>query len=527
MHRHRLAALPVVAIALAVAIGCGRTDRDVAPDDRDTAPVRGGRLVLALDADPGTLNPLRMRSAQSARVYGILQPGLFRLDPETGDWHPALVASWDFGADSTTVDLELDRSYRWSDGAPFVAADVVTSLSLYRDPRTGYARTSQLDPVSAVEAVDEGTVRVTFADRVFDPFFVISHVVLPHHVVATAPRDSVDTWEIGREPVTLGAYRLVSWESNASLLLARSDRARPGEAWVDEIEVVVRPDAGARVLGLRTGEIDVVDSVPLHLVEGLADEPGVDLRSVTGRSVAFLQCNLQRPGLDDPAVREAISLAIDRDAIVRGPLFGFAVPAASLVPPVSWAYADELSPDPYDVDRARELLDAAGHPVADDGRRPGLRFELLLRSGDSAREAVASVLLRRLADVGIEIVIRPMEMGALLREASTGDFDLHLAQLSGPVGADVSPFLTSAGRFNFGAFSDPRVDELSDAAASALDRASARTLSLRLQERVAASRPVIPLFHPATVVGVRSRVHGAAPTWLSPFDRIESWWVID
>lgn len=515
----------LVAVLVALA-ACGAPSD---PPPSSDAPVSGGVAVIALEADPGTLNPVRASTAQAARVFGLLQPGLVRLDPDTSAWVPGLAKTWSFAADSTAVTLALDASLRWSDGEAFTARDVVATFDLYRDEAVAYPRRSRLAPIASVTAVDDTTVRFDYASRPADPLIAIAHDVLPAHLVETFDRADPASWPIGRAPVTLGAFRLVEWATNDRLVLERNPFHPDPPARLEGIEIVVVPDAASRLLQLRTGEVDLVASVGKAKLEALREDPAIEIVPVEGRSVAFLQFDLEDPRLADERVRRAISHAIDRADICERVFFGHARPAASLVPPVSWAHAGELAPIVHDPARANALLDEAGWARDGDGIRTRdgepLRLDLLSVAGDPERENVVVLLQTQLRAVGIDVRPQGREMRTLIRTLQTEDFDLALLQLSGPVDADVRPFLTSTGPFNFGGWSDEEFDRLANDAATLASRARARAAARRVQEIVARRQPIAPLYHPSTLVAHRVRLRAVAPTWISPFDDAASWWI--
>ena len=524
-------ALRGLVVASCLLVSCSSGEKEGADLPAGT-PRPGGTAVIALNADPSTLNPVRMANAQAAQVFALLQPGLVRLDPESGDWGPGLAQAWTFGEDSLEVVLELDTDLRWSDGEAFTADDVVATFDLYRDPQVAYPRQQRLAALESIDAVDDGRVRARFVERLADPLSVLTHDVLPAHVIAVLDRDDPASWSIGRAPVTLGRYRLASWDSNDRLVLERNPHHPGPIGLLERVEIAIVPDGAARLLQLRTGEVDIVGSVPQTQAEPLRAESDVHIEPVAGRSVAFLQYDLEDPRLQDVRVRKAISLAIDRRAIVDGVLFGYAEPAASFLPPVSWAHAEDMEPDPHDPDAARALLRDAGFVDQDgdgvvEGEAGAMRLTLHTVAGDPVRESIAVALQAQLADVGIELQMRPMDLGSLLRTVRSEDFDLLFLQLSGPVDTDLRPFLTSAGQFNFGAFADEDFDRLAEAAATAMDRARARELALEFQRLLHAEQPVSPLYYPSTLVAHRKRLNGVDPTWLSPFDGFETWWVSD
>ena len=509
--------LVVLALLVATATGCG--PGDTGGTAQENAPRRGGTVTIASEADPDTFNPVRMASAQAARLFAVMQPGLFELDPETGAWRQGLATSWSFEADSTVVVLRLDTELNWSDGETFGARDVAATFDLYLDETVAYPRRSRLAPIESYQVLDAGTLRVVFREKVADPLLALAHDVLPAHVIDGLDRTDPAGWPIGRAPVTLGPYRLADWVTNERLSLERNPfHPRPGN--LDAIRVTVVPDAATRTLQLGTGEVDLVPSVALTQVSTLERDPEVTVVAVPGRSVSYLQYDLRDPILADVRVRRAISLAVDRQGMVDGVLFGYGRPAATLLPPVSWAHDTTLAPHTRDIEAARALMAGAGHTEP-------VELTLHLVAGDPVREAVASTLRAQLAEIGIELTLRPLEMGALMRVARTEPFQILHLQLAGPVDADLRPFLATGAPFNFGQYANATFDAAVAAATSAPDRELAREHARTLQVIVFEEQPVTPLYFVDTIVAHRVRLHGVEPTWLSPFAGIAGWWVED
>ena len=504
--------LPTTVLTL---VACAPQPEPATEDGGAPHPV-GGRAVIGLEADPGTLNPVLMTNAQAARVFALLQPGLLQLDAKDGSWRQGLARRHEYSADSLQVRLILDSTLHWSDGTPFRAQDVAASYELYADAALPYPRRGRLDAIASVDVENDSTLLVSFQGRLVDPLALLTHDILPAHVIATLDRSAPESWELGRRPITLGRYLLAEWTTDARLLLRRNPHY-PGEPkGLDEIELRIVPDAAARLLQLRSGELDLVASIPASQAAALRGDAELTVDVVSGRSVAFLAYDLDDERLADPRVRSAIGLAIDRDALIAGPLFGFAEPASGFLPPVSWAHA-KLGSAAYDPERARTLLAEAAQTT--------LSLTLHTVPGDPIREAVATAIQAQLAQVGIQIELRPMELASLLQTLQSEDFDLVLLQLSGPVDADLRPFFRSDGRFNFGGYASPQFDALVDAATSSSNRAHARALALQAERLLASDQPVSCLYYPSTLVARRQRLQGVAPDWLTPFAAVENWWI--
>jgi len=497
-----------------------------------STPQPGGTLRLAEGGDPGNLDPLRMTNNHAARVLDLMHPGLFRRDADNAGWKPGLATEWSLSADSLALTVTLDTRLRWSDGKAFDASDVVASFDTYRDEAFGYPRRSRLRPLEAVEALDEARIRFRFAQRVLDPQMVLAHDILPAHVVETLDPEDLASSPLVRNPVTLGHYRLQSWDSDERLVLERNPHHPGPPGHVETIEVLILPDGPSRILRLKAGEVDVVGSIPMAQAEDLARDPELEVVEVTGRTTAFLQYNLRDPHLADVRVRRALSHAIDREGLVQRVYAGRAKVAASFLPPGSWAHDADLAPTPFDPDRARALLAEAGFEDQDgnglvDRDGEDLTFRMLTISGDPTREAVATVLQTQLREAGVGVDLRPIEISSLMGAVRADDYQILFSHLGGPLDADVRVFLTSEGRFNLGHYEDPQFDRLAEVAATGPDRTTARAAALRMQARLQEQQPVSMLYYPATLIGLRARVQGATPNYLTPFADVAEWWLAE
>src|SRR5579885_2345797 len=212
------------------------------------------------------------------------------------------------------------------------------------------------------------------------------------------------------------------WERGDRLVLAPNPRWPGGRPRVAPIVVRIVPDAITRVLELARGDLDLAEEpLPPELLAWLARQPAVRVLRGPGTSFAYLALNLRDPRLADRRVREAIALALDRDALVHRVLGGTARPATGLLAPEHWAYAP-VRPWRHDPWRARRLLDRAGYPAHPGS---GMRFRLLYKtSADPERRRLAEAIQADLAAVGIALDVRSYEWGTLFADIRAGRFEV-------------------------------------------------------------------------------------------------------
>lgn len=527
MPTTKLATFFLACALLVTSAGCEHREKPAGDDD--IVPVRGGTLVVGVDSDPKTLNPVLRSTSLAGSILGVINHGLIRMDTDF-EFRPVVARRWNWDESGLVLTFHLRDDVRWSDGERLGARDVATTFALYVDERVPTPRRADFENIESVQAVDDTTVVFRFHQRGHENLFAAAFQILPAHVIAPLDPAQIESWPINREPIGCGPYRVIEWASNDRIVLERNPNywAEPG--YLDRIVFKVVPEEPARMLQLKIGEIDFVESVPTKEVEQLKTNPEIVLHRMGPRTLGYLVYNLERPALADARVRNAISLAIDRRAFVDGLLFGYGQRVAHAITPlIAWAYEDALEPHDRDLGRARDLLAAAGWRDTDgDGfvDRDGqtLRLEFKTRTGDPVRENGVLVLKSNLRSVGIDVVPRLFELGTVLEQVRAGDFDVYMGQMSARLSPDLTYTFGTGGGFNYGKFSDARVDSLIALAREATERPLAADYWKQVQRIVYDQQPMTMLYASDPLAGSRVEVRNATPSFLSPYDHIQRWW---
>ena len=522
----------LVACAALGAVGCGQDETKTRGRDAttDTEPVPGGTAVVTLATDPDVLNPLIYTSSTAGFVFAELHDGL----TEMGDdllYHPRIASGWEVASDGLSITYHL-RPWRWSDGVPLTARDVVGSFNLFKDPAVASPRRGSFRDVLAAVAVDSATVRYDFARPQPDPLQRTWHHILPDHLVRDLDPAKVRSWELNHHPLSSGEFMLEEWAHNRSVSLVRNP-AYPGKApLLDRVVFMILPEQSARLVALETGEVDLVDDVPPDAALHLERSGRVRIVATGGRRFYFLQWNFTNPLFTSAKVRKALSVAIDRGRMIETLLLGYGTPAVGPIPPALWNHHREMAPDPFDPDEARRLLaeagwrDSDGDGVLDRDGTP-FRFEILTKQGDPVRENGSVILRENLKDVGVEVTILAMELAAGLDRLRAGRFDTYFGRLNANLHGDPSGYVksTAVGEFNNGRYSNSVVDSLLADALGTRDRAEALPVWLEIQETLAEDPPAAYLFYPENLVGIGERLQNVRPHLLSPVNNLSEWWI--
>jgi peptide/nickel transport system substrate-binding protein len=497
-NRRRISALGVVTYAaLSSLAGC---ESPGIRDNSDSEP--GGTAVVGVPSPASTLLPPLAATALDFEVGGLLYPGLnvgvwedSRLHFEQG--HPdGLATSWSL--EGSRLTYRLDPSRTWSDGAPVEARDVVFTFELLSDSSLALPLSSTIERIDSVTAPDASTVVFHFDAPYPGMLFDTGVGILPEHVFGQVSRDRFaggiplpDGTVVSDLPVA-GPFRLVEWIPEDRITLARNNAAR-SPAVLDRLVIRVIPDEGTRAAELRAGSIQAAALNSYRMAKQLA-EVGLALLRVPQRGFDYIGLNpAGHPAFADPNVRQALSLAVDRSAMIGAlDMTGFAEPAWG---PYGSLFADLRAPAPqeplYDLERARALLLEAGF---DDFN--ALEFELAVPAGNGRREDAAQIVQAQLAEVGVSVSIRPQEFNSLLGRMIEGDYEAALMGWQVALDPDISPFWSDpAAPLNVVDFADARVTSAISSALAQTDRAAAAPYWREAAEGVAAAYPYVFLWY--------------------------------
>lgn len=493
--------------------------------------------VYASGADLESGNPLvtvhpLARQIQRYALFVTLARYDSALDPV-----PYLARRWMWSADRRLLTLSLAPGLTWHDGAPTTARDVQFTLEAARDPTTGYPRYGDLATVDTVFVVNDSTVAIRFA--VPPPGFplVLAELpILPAHELAHIPRGEMRRAPFNLAPVGNGPFRFVKRDPGQRWVFERNDdfpEIFGGPPRLRRLVIAVVDEPTTKFAGLVSGELDVAGISPT-MAELAARDPALRVESYPVLFSTALVFNTRRPPFDSPEVRRAIHLAIDRQRLVDAALAGFGTPAGGPVPPANpLALPVEPARDSREAD---SLLDAAGWRRGADGwRRQGsrrLEFELLtVVSSDNALE---QLLQADLAERGIRVHIRGLELGAFLAQARARDkrFDALVAGIPGDLSlsylAGMHDSRLAGGALDYGGEGHHSrvLDSLFALTRSATTAADARQAWNDVQRELLREMPAVWLYHARGVQGIANRLQGVRMDLRGEMPTLADWHIV-
>ena len=534
----RLVAL-VAALLLPAALGCRR--EPVAPSAPPAAgPRQGGQVIVAAFADVTTFNDYQSAGeVTESEIIDLLYPTLMVEQPDyrqhPPSFAPRLATSWDFSPDGRRLTFRLRPDARWSDGLPITAEDVRFTFTAQKDPRVGWTDMELKDFIEDVEVVDPLTVRFVFS-RVY-PYQLMDandgHIV-PAHAFGKVPFERWRTAEFEPGLVTGGPFRLAGHTPQQTIILER-DPAYWGapHPYLDRLVFRVLPEIGSQLGQLLAGEVQLVPVVPPAEAARIQGNPDLRLVEFPSRTYGLVFWNNRDPLFADRRVRRALSLAINRKALVDTVFHGHARLSHGPVLSSMWAYNDALPPLPYDPEPAGDLLaQASWRPAGRDATlRRGAKnfgFDLLYPAGNAMRQQMALLIQADLARVGIRVRPVQVEFTSLIARLESGDYEAVIWAWTEATKVDLialwgTPRENEA-TDNYLGYSNPEVDRLIAAAREETDGAKAKALFDRAQALIVEDQPVTFLYEANQLVGVSRHLRGADINAASVYFNVADWY---
>lgn len=504
----------------------------------NSAPRRGGTLVMVLDGDPPTLNPDITTGVPDVVVGDLMLEGLTRID-DTMQAVPNLAESWTISPDSTRYTFKLVEA-SWHDGKPLTSADVKFTLDRV-SRKYGAKFAAAASHVQAIDTPDERTVVLTL-DKPFGPLlFSLSNytnaAILPAHVYGDA--DVLGHPATLAHPIGTGPFMFKEWVRGDHITVQRNPNYwRKDRPWLDQVVLKIIPDPASRVLALKTGEIDYCYFYyfpTAHFAE-VEHDPHLQWRERGPPEDHLIIINTRAAPFSDKRVRQALLCAINRDFIRKAVYQGLGkVMDSAINSGLAWAVNPEVSLAkmyPYDPAHATALLDAAGLKPKADGTRFDLR--LVYNSTAGGNDQLAQLLQVFWQKIGVHTVFQGSTRATELKQVfSDWNFDATLQAYStagdpalGVERLYISSAIRKAPFVNASGYSNPEVDKLfaegADATATA-DRARAyRQVAVILAEDL----PVLPIWQTALINVATRRVKGKW-SWSTGYDYWDDVWLED
>jgi peptide/nickel transport system substrate-binding protein len=530
---------------------------------------QGGRVVVSLRAEPKTLNPLTAADAPSREVIlGAMQADLIHINRATQLTEPALAKSWKVSPDGLQYTLTLRKGLRFSDGQPLDADDVLFTFRVYLDENVHATQRDQFivggKPI-IVRKVDAQTLVFQLAktygagERLFDGL-----AILPRHLLEKPYTDGKlsQSWTLAtpaNQWAGLGPFRLKEYVAGQKLVLERNPYYWKQDAqgkrlpYLGELVFLFVPNADAQVLRFQSGETDLISRLGAENFSVLSRQQSGYAMSDAGPGLEynFLFFNLSEPSEKTSAdlarkmkwfrevkFRQAISAAIDRDAIVRLVYQGRGAALWGPVTPGNHRWGNSATAHPArSPERARALLKEAGfawtsgtngEPALADADGKPVEFSILTSSSNADRTKMATLIQDDLKQLGMRVQIVPMEFRSLLdRVTQTREYEacvLGLVSFDADPTPEMNVWLSSGGTHLWNPSQahpatawEAEIDKLMEQQLAAPSYEQRKKAFDRVQEILAENQPMIFLASPDILAGAKNSIGNFHPAVLEPY----------
>ena len=481
--------------------------------------IAAGTLVVALEAEPTSLDPHQLTDYNSVRAAAALFETLTQFKPGTTEIMPGLAESWVMSEDGLQYTFYLRHEVLFHDGTAFTADDVKLNFERQTDPNHPYYDTGvfgyaefTLGMIDSIEVVDDYTL-VFDLNYTFPPF-LRNLAMLSAAIVSPESLEEYGA-DIVVHPVGTGPFQFNEWEPGVRVVLDRNAAYWGEPATLDTL--IFRPiiNPQSRLAALEAGEVDFMVNPPPDDVARLQNDPRFHVEAELGQHTWWIVLNCQIEPFDNKLVRQAVHYAVDKEAIVDGILRNTGEVAVNPLPPSVWSYTEDLTIYDYNPQMARDLLARASYPN-------GFEVDFWVpESGSGMQQPVemATAIQAYLAAVGVTANILTWEWGTYLDKVFGPPADelpaMHeMSWIMDNGDPDNFLYILLSGEqwpldgFNEAFYQNEEVDRLLREARIELDPATRETLYIEAQQLIAEDSPWIWVDHAYETFVMRAGVQG-------------------
>jgi peptide/nickel transport system substrate-binding protein len=374
-----------------------------------------GVLTIGRREDSTTFDPIKTAQNIDFWVFSNVYDVLIRVDESGTKLEPGLAESWTVSDDGLTYTFTL-RDAKFSDGSPITAEDAAFTLLRIRDDE-GSLWSDSYSVIDTAEATDERTLVVTLKTA-SAPF--LSTLAMPGaSIISKAGLESMGEEAYAEDPVASGAFTVKEWRRGDRVILEKNPNFWEADrVSLDGVEWISVPDDNTRMLNVQAGELDAAIFVPFSRVAELQTDPNLTVHLDPSTREDHLLINHEHGALAQKEVRQALDMAIDKQAIIDTVTFGLGTVADSYVPAGALYHNADNLHRPYDPAKAKEMLAAAG---ASD-----LTLEYLIDAGNEVDEQIAVLLQQQLAQAGITANLQKVDPSQRWDMLVAGDYDISV-----------------------------------------------------------------------------------------------------
>ena len=495
-------------------------------------------LVYCSEGSPENFTPAMNTTGTSFDAARPVYNRLVQFEPGGTNVVPALAESWTISEDGKTLTFKLRSGVKFHSGVngftpsrDLTAEDVIWSFNRMWKPDHPYAKVSggaydyfnDMGMPDLLESIEKGGDDLTVVIKLKKPNApILANLAMDFATIHSAEYADFLTKkgtpeEFDQIPVGTGSFSFVAYQKDAVIRFKAFD-GWAGKPKIDDLVYAITPDPTARYAKLKANECQVMIAPNPADLEAMGKDADINLMSQAGLNIGYLAMNAEKAPFDKPEVRKAIAMAIDRGAILKEVYQGAGQQAKNPIPPTMWSYDEATVDIPYDPDKAKEMLKAAGV----ENLKTDIWWMPVQRPYNPNAKRMAEMMQADLAKVGIEAALVSYEWGEYRKRMQAGEHQMGLLGWTGDNG-DPDNFLAvllgcnaegKPNANNIPKWCNARFQEVVNKAAEISDKDERTKLYVEAQQIVAAEVPWLNIAHSTVFEPVRKEVQGYK---ISPF----------
>ena len=469
------------------------------PEAKDAR--RGGTLTVGSLVEPPGLDPFHQGADARIRVTVLMYQGLF-YEPVDGEAAPLLAESYEVSPDKLVYTVKLRQGVKFHTGQPMTAKDVAYSYNYIRDPKNGSPGAGDYTVITAIDAIDDSTVKITLSQPNASLPMTLGNKY--GAVIPAGYFDAPDSkTKLNQTSVGTGPFKLVEFKPNSNLTLARNpDYWEKGAPYLDQVNFVSVPNSASMLVGLTNKRVDLALLNRPQDVRQVEKVPGLKTERWPSLNQKAIDLGSEYTPLNDPRVRQAIALGVDKDEVMRASIGGLGQVIGTMVAAMQDRWGLPLPEVPNqkpDVEKAKKLLAEAAHPS-------GIELNLTTIIGYDWMDPAAITLREQLAKIGVKVNIQRVELGVWIKNFQSKQMGFTFndwATQPDPNLLFYRHFRAAPEGADFRNWKNETASKLLDEGRAEADPAKRKAIYLDFQKEMAQSVPTIMLFS-ADLVTVRN-----------------------
>lgn len=469
-------------------------------------PAAAADLRIGLQEDPDVLDPDQSRTFVGRIVYASLCDKLVDITPDL-EIVPMLATAWSWSEDGKVLTMDLREGVKFHDGTAFDAEAVKANIERSKGlPES--RRKSEVQSIESVEVTGPLQVKITLAQP---DATLLAQLSDRAGMMVSPTAASAAGADFGSNPVCSGPFVFKERVQQDRIVLTRfSDYWNADAIHFDSVTFLPIPDTTVRLANLRSGDLDMLERLAATDAASVKEDAGLVYADAVSLGYQGITINIDNgergnnPFGNDPRLRQAFELTIDREAINQVVFEGVFAPGNQPFPPTSPWYDKETPIPARDIAKAKELMKEAGHET----------FELEVQvANNPVQTQLMQVVQSMAAEAGFSVKLKSMEFASLLADQTAGNYQASQVGWSGRTDPDgnIHQFLTCKGGINDSKYCNPEVDALLDKARTSNDTATRKASYVAARKILANDLPIIYLYHPTWIWALDDKVEGFVP----------------